>query len=173
VTPPVRPLLSAVFSLILAVDISAKPVELPADNLRIDIPDDWVVSANPGKQLSNAVLFAGDAAHTAVVICLYPNQKNPKIDSTFLRDMEAGMMKSEGTAIIHDEPIELEVQHTYVIQMQTSLPHKRTIYAHCYPFAANGKLYVLTVQSFDQAKEATLQPIAKSLRFLTEPASSM
>jgi hypothetical protein len=66
------------------------------------------------------------------------------------------------------EPVELPVAHTYAIALKTALPNSKTIFAHCYPFTAKGKLYVLTVESFDPSMEVAYQSIAKTLHFLKE-----
>jgi hypothetical protein len=106
---------------------------------------------------------------------VFPNTQNDAVtDDRIIAGMKKGMIakaasQGQQTEITAEGPVTVNGVPSYVLQSKTLLPNSKIVYVRSYPIAANGKLYLLSLQTLDPANDSELQGIANSFRFSTPP----
>ena len=165
----------AIVLILLAANLtmlSAKPIDLPVDKLHLDIPDSWT-SGTPGGSI---LLSAADAQNSADANLLkMPNDRGDGLDEPeFVNGIKAGFTrKLEGqgksVAITKEGQTTLNGVSFYNLQGTFGASGDQPTRFSMYVTAANGQIYILSLQSMRADADADLQGIANSLRFTTPP----
>lgn len=162
--------------------VAAKTVDVPGEAASVDIPDAWTSQtqpppANSGSTQSVLILSALSAEKTSLLqieVCANPrgimagqpdlvgNIKDA-ITNQIVSHGGAVQFTSEGKVALNDVPAYL-IQYT-----TTSSPSAKQVLGRSYEVAANGKLYLISLRTFDAASDGDLQGIANSLRFASPP----
>jgi len=153
--------------------LSAKPVDLPGEKLHLDIPDSWT-SSNPGGPI---IFSATDDKNTTLVNLLkMPNDQADGVDQPeFDNGVKEGFtnkVKNQGmnVTVAQEGLTTLNGVPFYNFQGTFSAAGGQTTTFHVYVTAANGQIYMLSLQSLDPNPDAEFVGIANSLNFLTPPA---
>jgi hypothetical protein len=164
-----RPCAFFILSIIIGiVSLPAKTVELPDDNISIDVPDAWQQSDRPGM-----LLFAESGPYMMQLI-KSANPRNVDLNADVIQDiknnMEALAERHGGTVNFGDEgPLTMGGAPAYVIHVAQAVG-STTTQISLYVVDANRSLYVLYLVTTGTMPDATLQGIADSFRFTSPPA---
>jgi hypothetical protein len=168
--------LSLVLALMAAslATLAAKPVDLPDEKLHLDIPDAWTTNTP-----SDPIIFsAADGQNTSAANLLkMPNDRGDGLDEPeFVNGIKEGFVnkvKAQGmnVAITQEGQTVLNGVPFYNFQGNFSTSGGQTTNFHMYVTAANGQIYMLSLQSVkaDADAEAEFLGIANSLSFTAPP----
>ena len=164
-------LFPALFLALAPLGAAANTVPVPSQGASIAIPDDWTVLKRP-----NVVLVAAAPGETAALgILVSANHDLRQVDSPAAIDgIKQGLQDKaaqEGASlkVIEAGPRVLNGVPAGFLQTEQDLPGGRVIYNRTYHLAANGKLFLLTLDAKDKGSDPVLQQIAESFRFDRPP----
>ena len=151
--------------------LEARTFQMADDKISVEVPDAWVVTSKPGELFS----AARPQNESAIVILGLPNgQKQSVGDPAFISEMKKGMVQTaqlQGTKIqfVGEDQVSLNDVPAYAVQYNAVLANGTTIFVRAYAVAANGKVYVMSLQTLDTTLDYELQNIANSFQFPSPP----
>ena len=167
-----KTLLAATLLLFLAVPVlEAKVYQLVDEKINIEIPDTWGVTSKPGVVFSAA---RPQDQSTVAVLVMRNDQKQSVGDPAFVSGMKKGMVETaarQGTKInfVGEGQVSLNNVPTYTVQYNAVLDNGTTFFVRAYAFAANGKIFVISLRTLDSTLDYELQNIASSFKFTSPP----
>jgi hypothetical protein len=158
--------------------LEAKPVAIPNENATLDIPDTWTIKPTPvTASATPAVTLAATAPdnNSAVEVVVMDNSNGTAADSAaFIEGEKKGLTN---TVTTHGGTIQMGdssnltlagVPASCVVYTQTAAGGK-PVSSRTYNVAANGKMYMILLQSVDGAQDAALTTVINSLTFSSPP----
>ncbi len=151
----------------------AKMVDIPTTTAHLDLPGDWTI-----KDRNDVALYAvAEGSGTSVTVALFTNDNGQGVEQPqFAANMQTVLRQranKEGASmkIVNDGMTELNGVPADFLQAELAFPEGGVAYARSYALAENGSILVLTLLTRDPspAADASLQEIAKSLRFDRPP----
>ena len=174
-------LLFAAIIILLTVSpvVEAATVDLTGQGASVDLPDSWTSKqqqADESAATSSLILSAINEEKTALLqVQVCPNPHGLLADQSDLvsnvKDDISNQIVAHGGQVqfTGESKIELNNIPAYLIQYTETAPSSKQVLARTYQVAANGKLYLLSLRTFDTTADADLQAIANSFRFATPP----
>jgi len=161
--------------LVLAVSgitsVPAKTIDIPTTNAHLDLPGDWSVM-----QRNDVALYAiAPEKGTSVTVALFTNENGQGVgQGQFGANMEtvlAERANKEGASmkVINDGTTDLNGVPADFLQAELAFPEGGVAYARSYALAENNSILVVTLLSRDPTADASLQAIARTLRFDRPP----
>jgi hypothetical protein len=152
--------------------LAAKSIDLPGEKLHLDIPDAWTVGTPGGP----TVFSATDGQNTAAANLLkMPNDHTDGVDDPgFVKGIEEGFtnkVKSQGmnVTVTQEGLTAINGVPFYNFQGTFGATGGQITNFHIYVTAANGQIYMLSLQTSQADTEADLKAIANSLSFTAPP----
>jgi hypothetical protein len=157
----------------------AKPVDLPSEKASLDVPDAWTViprqidTYTSSPSLVLAAFNPEKDSAVEVLVCNNPaglSANNPAL-ITIIKNGLTNMVANKGgdTHFGDESSVQLNNVPAYRINYSASAPdHKPTI-AFTYQVAANGRIYLISMQTVDPSKQSDIEAIASSFRFTDPP----
>jgi len=167
-----KTLLAATLLLFLGMPVlEAKIYQLSDEKISLEIPDAWVITPKPGVAFSAA---RPQNQSTVAVLVMSNDQKQSVGDPAFISGMKKGMIETasgQGTKIefVGEDQVSLNNVPAYNVQYNAVLANGTTIFVRAYAIAANGKIYVISLQTLDSSLDYELQNIASTFKFMSPP----
>lgn len=151
--------------------LEARVYRLVDEKIDLTVPDTWVLTHKPG------VMFSASRPQnqSSIAVLAMPNgQKQSVGDPAFISGMKKGMLETaarQGTKInfIGESQVSLNDVPAFAVQYNATLDDGTIVFVRAYAIAANGKIYVMSLQTFDSTLDYELQAIANSFHFTVPP----
>lgn len=149
----------------------AKTIDIPTTDAHLDLPDDWTVMNR-----DDIALYAfSSGTGASATISLFVNDKGQTVDQPqFVANMERVLLeraKKEGATMkmLSEGSTDLNGVPADFLQAELAFPEGGVAYARSYALAENKSILVMTLLSRDPTADASLQKIARTLRFDRPP----
>ena len=150
---------------------TARTVPVPAQGATIVIPDDWTLLKRPG-----VVLVASAPGETAALGILVSANHELRQAATpdDIEAMKQGLLAKAAKQgvplhVIDAGPRQINGVPAGFVQTEQDFPGGHVIYSRAYDLAADGKLFLLTLDATDKRTDPALQAMAESFRFNRPP----
>ncbi len=143
--------------------LQARDIEIPNENLRITVPDDWKELPLVNSQRSLEIEMPNHAG--AIFLDVIPNPKGERVDDpAVVADYKRGMMDNPRLSGIKVTclsigPLTLDNLPAYQYEVEFEKPGQAPFYFHGYNIAVNGKGYAFSLRA--PKAETDLRPMEK------------
>jgi hypothetical protein len=149
--------------------LHAKPVEVPNQQARVDLPDSWTVDT------TSEVWMAKDAEKGEVIVVeVTPNEGDATYDGSridkFKQGFVAGAQKSGAQMEVGPSSLTtLAGAPGFSFDCKTTYPNGKIVYGHVHVVTANQKLYQVSALAVSESALPDADSVATSFQFDQSP----